>query len=243
MNTNQGSTPEGRVAIVTGATGGLGRVVARRFAEGGARLALFDLSSDRLDSLGDELGMPDGRVLLSATDLSDPQVAQAAADEVMAEFGRADILVNLIGGFLGGKGVVDVAADDISGMLKQHVWTALHVAQAFVPHLVANGWGRVVVVSSPSALSPRGGNVAYAIGKAGGEVLTLSLAQELKGTGVTANIVLVRKIDVERQRDRQPTAENATWTTPEEIAASIMYLCSEDGGAVNGARIPLYGGS
>ena len=90
MNTKQRSTLEGRVAIVTGATGGLGRVVAHRFADGGVRLALFDLSSDRLDSLGDELGLPDGRVLLGATDLSDPQLAQAAADEVMAEFGRAD---------------------------------------------------------------------------------------------------------------------------------------------------------
>ena len=112
-----------------------------------------------------------------------------------------------------------------------------------MPHLVANSWGRVVAVSSPSALSPRGGNVPWAIGKAGGEVLTLSLAQELKGTGVTANVVLVRKIDVEHERDREPTAENATWATPEEIAASIMYLCSDDASVVNGARIPLYGGS
>ena len=126
-------------------------------------------------------------------------------------------------------------------MLRQHVWTTFYLAQAFVPHLTANGWGRFLVISSPRAFSPRGGNAAYVIGKAGEEVLTLSLAQELKDTGVTANVILVRSIDVEHRRDREPTPDNASWTTPEEIAAAIMYLCSDEARMVNGARIPLYG--
>ena len=126
-------------------------------------------------------------------------------------------------------------------MLQQHVWTTFYLAQAFVPHLVANRWGRFLVISSPRALSPRGNNAAYAIGKAGEEVLTLSLAQELKDTGVTANVILVRSIDVEHRRDRDPTSENASWTTPEEIASAVMYLCTDEARMVNGARIPLYG--
>ena len=72
-------------------------------------------------------------------------------------------------------------------------------------------------------------------------MLTLSLAQELKDTGVTANIILVRSIDVDHKRDRDLAAESPTSTTPEEIAAAIMYLCSDEGRMVNGARIPLYG--
>ena len=111
-----------------------------------------------------------------------------------------------------------------------------------MPLMVADGWGRFLVISSPRALDPRGNSAAYAVGKAGEEVLTLSLAQELKDTGVTANIILVRTIDVEHKRDRQPTPENASWTTPEEIAAAVMYLCSDEARMVNGARIPLYGG-
>ena len=117
MSADQRSTLEDRVAVITGATGGLGRVVARGFADQGARLALFDLSSERLDSLAEELRLPDGRVLLSATDLSDPQMARTAADEVEKEFGRADILLNLIGGFVGGKDVIDVGEEDVSSML------------------------------------------------------------------------------------------------------------------------------
>ena len=110
-----------------------------------------------------------------------------------------------------------------------------------MPLLVANRWGRILVISSPRALNPRGNNAAYAIGKAGEEVLVLSLAQELKDTGVTANVILVRSIDVGHLRDREPTPENASWTTPEEIAAAIMYLCSDEARMATGARIPLYG--
>ncbi len=230
-----------RVAIITGASGGLGRVVAQEFAERGARLALLDRSPERLEKLVTDLGLTADRYLLSAVDMTEPDAASAAAKDVVEKFGRAEILLNLVGGFTGGTDVVQLAQDDLSGMLRQHVWTTFHLAQAFVPHLTANGWGRFLVISSPRAFSPRGGNAAYVIGKAGEEVLTLSLAQELNNTGVTANVILVRSIDVEHKRDREPTPDNASWTTPEEIAAAIMYLCSDEARMVNGARIPLYG--
>ncbi len=70
----------------------------------------------------------------------------------------------------------------------------------------------------------------------------LSLAQEWKGTGVTANLLVVRAIDEQHERDRQPTGQNAASTTPEEIVSAILYLCSEAAGVVNGARLPLHGG-
>lgn len=230
-----------RVAVITGASGGLGRVLTRQFAEHGARLALLDRKPERLGELISDLKLTEDRYLLSAPDLTDSEAVRGAANDVMAKFGRADILINLVGGFTGGKKVVELAADDLSSMLQQHVWTTFYLAQAFVPHLVANHWGRFLVISSPRAFNPGGNNAAYAIGKAGEEVLTLSLAQELKDTGVTANVILVRSIDVEHKRDREPTPQNASATTPEEIASAIMYLCSDDARVVNGARIPLYG--
>ena len=231
-----------RVAIITGAGGGLGKVVARQLAERGARLALLGRDTEPLTQLVSELGLTEDRFLLSSSDLTKPESARAAATDVMTKFGRADILLNLVGGYVGGQKVVDLAQDDLSTMIQQHVWTTYNLAQAFVPLMVADGWGRFLVISSPRALDPRGNSAAYAVGKAGEEVLTLSLAQELKDTGVTANIILVRTIDVEHKRDRQPTPENASWTTPEEIAAAVMYLCSDEARMVNGARIPLYGG-
>ena len=185
---------ENRVAVITGATGNLGRVVAREFAEQGARLALFGRSIERLREAASELGLPDSRYLLGSTDFTDADSVQAASDAVIERFGRVDILVHLVGGFTGGKSVVEAPSDDVSEMLNQHVWSTFHLAQAFVPHLLANEWGRLIAVSSPLAMSPPGNNSPYAIGKAGQEVIMLSLAQELAGTGVTSNVILVRSI-------------------------------------------------
>ena len=232
-----------RVAIITGAGGGLGKVVARQLAERGVRLALLGRDTEPLTQLVSELGLTEDRFLFSSSDLTKPESARAAATDVMTKFGRADILLNLVGGYVGGKKVVDLAQDDLSTMIQQHVWTTYNLAQAFVPLMVADGWGRFLVISSPRALDPRGNSAAYAVGKAGEEVLTLSLAQELKDTGVTANIILVRTIDVEHKRDRQPTPENASWTTPEEIAAAILYLASDRAGFVTGAALSIDGGT
>ncbi len=232
---------ENRVAVITGATGGLGRVVTHSLAERGLRLALFGRSAERLEQLADELHLPEDRRLIRAVDLTDPAAAQAAADAVIERFGRAEILLHLVGGWAGGEPVTEVAPAVVASMLQQHLWTTLYVAQAFVPHLVANRWGRVIVISSPNASRPPASGAPYTIGKAAQEALMLTLAQEMKDTGVTANMLLVRAIDVQHKRDQEPTAKNAAWTTPEEIASMILYLCSDEARMVNGARIPLYG--
>ena len=230
-----------RVAIVTGATGGLGRVVSQQLAEHGARLALFGRNAERLEELARELGLSEDRRLTHALDLADPSAAQVGVDAVLEKFGRAEILLHLIGGWAGGTALTEVATSEVSDMLQQHLWTTLHMAQAFVPHLVANDWGRIIVISSPHASRPLAKGGPYAIGKAAQEVLMLTLAQELRDSGVTANVLLVRAIDVKHERDRERTSKNASWTTPEEIASMILHLCSDEARMVNGARIPLYG--
>jgi NAD(P)-dependent dehydrogenase (short-subunit alcohol dehydrogenase family) len=236
-------TIESRVAVITGATGGLGRVVTRRLADEGARLALFGTDSVRLEAFAVELQLPENQWLTRAVDLTNPDGAQAAADAVMAKFGRVDIVLHLVGGWIGGKTVSEVPAEEMASMLQQHLWTTFHVSQAFAPRLVSNGWGRIIAVSSPSASRPSAKSAPYAAGKAAQEALLLTLAQELVGSGVTANLLVVRTIDAQHRRDRELTAETASWTTPEEIASAIVYLCSDAASVVNGARIPLYGAS
>jgi NAD(P)-dependent dehydrogenase (short-subunit alcohol dehydrogenase family) len=234
---------EGRVAVITGATGGLGSVAARGLAERGARLALFATSAERLEALASVLGLPADRLLTGTFDFTAPGAAQEAFRLVLEKFGRIDIVLNVVGGWTGGKAVTDVPADEVSSMLNQHLWTTFHLAQAFLPHLTANGWGRIIVVSSPYAVNPPAKMGPYAVGKAAQEALVLAIAREAAGSGVTANILHVRTIDAKHERDLQPSRENAHWTTPEEITASILYLCSDEAHVINGARIPLYGGA
>jgi len=232
---------ENRIAVITGATGGLGRVVAQQLAENGARLVLVSSSGEKLAALEAELNSPPDRRFSIAADLSQPEAAQGVFDAVIARFGRADMLLHFVGGWIGGTPVAQVAADDVATMLQQHLWTTFHLTQAFVPHLVTNGWGRIVVVSSPNVAAPPAKVAPYTIGKSAQEALLLTLAEEIKGTGVTANILRVRSIDTRHERDAQSSPKTAAWTTPEEIASSILYLCTDEAGMVNGARIPLYG--
>ncbi len=217
-----------RVFVITGATGSTGRAVGRAFAEAGAGLALLGAHPDRLSALVSELGLPPERILPLPADLTDPAAARSAAEAVMRKFNRLDGLIHLVGGWSGGSPVPDIDPSDLDAMLDQHARTTFHAAQAFVPHLAANGWGRIIVVSSPLARHPAGRGAAYSMGKAAQEALILSLAQELKDTGVTANILLVKSI-------------GEKGTKPDELAAAMLYLSSDEAGKVNGARIPLYG--
>ncbi len=145
---------EERVIVITGATGGLGRVVSREMAQQGARLALVSTNTGHLAELARELSLPPERLLTQPADLANQPEVQATADEVIHRFGRVDVLLNLVGGWIGGKPVVEVQSSEVSKMLEQHLWSTIYLAQAFVPHLLANHWGRIIAVSSPVASRP-----------------------------------------------------------------------------------------
>jgi NAD(P)-dependent dehydrogenase (short-subunit alcohol dehydrogenase family) len=232
---------EKRVVLITGASGGLGKVVSRHFAELGASLILVGTSLEKLDRLGNELGIAGDKWFAIAADLTNGTVAQDILKTSINKFGHVDILLNLVGGWAGGKTVPEVDPGELSMMLDQLVWSTFHLVQALVPHMVENKFGRIIIISSPNAAAPPAKGSAYAIGKAGQETLMLALAAELKGTGVTANVLRVRTIDVNHERDNNPSPKSSEWTTPEEITATIAYLCSTEANSINGARIPLYG--
>lgn len=243
-NTGEGAggrTLEGRVAVVTGATGVLGRTVAKRLAEAGARLVLAGRDEARLRDVAVDLGLADDGWLAVAGDL-DAKGAAAIAQAAEATFGAADIVVHLVGGYSGGTTIAETDPAALEEMIDQHVRTTFHLARAFSRQLADDGSGRFVAVTSPFGFEPPGRNAAYAAAKAAQESLVLSLAQEFRGTGATANTILVRTIDTKRERITAPTTANARWTTPEEIAATILWLCRADAERVNGVALPLFGG-
>lgn len=230
-----------RVVLITGATGGLGRVAAATFAADGARLGLVGTDHDRLTALALELGLAADRRVLAVADLADPEAARAAIGTVTARFGPVEVVLHLVGGWVGGTPVVDLELDEVQGMLDNHLWTTLHVVQAVVPGMVQRGWGRIIAVTSSFTANPVPNGASYAIAKAAEETLVRSLAREVGTSGVTANLVAVKKIDTEHERESAPSPKNAGWTTPEEMAAVLRFLCSDEAAAINGARIPLDG--
>ena len=198
------------VVLITGATGPLGRVVAHRFARDGARLALVGRDHARLAELGEGLGVASDRWMPMPGELIGTDSAGAVARAVTAQWGRIDVLLHLVGGWAGGTAVVDLDHDEVRGMLDQHLWTTLHVLQSVVPGMVERGFGRVIAVSSPLAADPGAKGASYAMAKAAEETLVRSLAREVSGSGVTANLVLIRKLDAGHERETAPTATNAS---------------------------------
>ena len=125
----------GRVIVITGATGGLGGAAARAFAEVGASLALLGHDQNKLDVLARELNLPAERALTLAVDLRDAAAVQEAAEAVAAKFGRINALIHLVGGWTGGKTLPESSADEFASMLDQHAWTTFHLFKELAPRL------------------------------------------------------------------------------------------------------------
>ncbi|HAY84287.1 MAG TPA: hypothetical protein DCY42_05005 [Chloroflexi bacterium] len=230
-----------KVAVIAGASGGLGKILTQQLAGQGTRMLLLGRSKERLQALLDELSLPAADHMISTADLSQPTALGEIAKSAQEKFGQIDILLNLIGGWTGGKTLAESSADAIQNMLQQHLWTSFHLVQAFVPYIQNSPSGRVLVVSSPTATQPGAKTGPYAVGKAAQEAIILTLAKELAGSQATANIIQVKAIDSEHKREKDPSGKYAGWTTPEEIAAAVLYLVSDQSKRINGARIPLYG--
>jgi NAD(P)-dependent dehydrogenase (short-subunit alcohol dehydrogenase family) len=228
-----------RVFVITGATGTTGKAAARAFAEHRASVVLVGTDPSKLDALARELNLPAARFLALRIDLRNGPAVHSAAEAVTAKFGRVDGLIHLVGGWVGGKTIAETTATDLESMLGQHAWTTFHLFKEFGPLLAKNNWGRVIVVSASTASHPLGKASAYTAAKAAQENLVLNLAVELKESNVTANIIQVKSIDVEANPSTG-SGRMAKGTTPDEIVASMLYLCSDEAGKVSGARIPLF---
>lgn len=231
MTENPAAGDRGRVVVVTGASGRLGGVVARAFAEAGDRLALLGRRADALDAL--VAGLPGGvdRHLPVAVDLVDAEAARVAADRVATDLGPASILLHLAGGYRGEAGLAETPDDEWRAMLDVNLWPTVNALRAFLPQIRSAAAGRIVTVSTPFARAPLASGAAYSATKAAVEAITLSVARELAGTAATANVILVRTIG-----DAKPHH-----TRPAEIVAALRWLCSPEAGVVHGQLIPVLG--
>lgn len=230
-----------RVALITGATGAVGRAAATAFAADGWRLGLVGTDEARLSDVATSSGVRDDAWVAVTGDLRDPQTAARAVATVTERFGRLDALLHLVGGFVPGAPVLELDPANLDFMLDQHLRSTLHLARAVVPGMVERGFGRILAVTSFTTVSLPAKASIYATTKIAQETLLRILAKEVAASGVTVNLVAVRQIDAAHEREREPTPKNAAWTTPEEIVDVFRFLCSDAAGSVNGARIPLDG--
>lgn len=230
-----------KTVLITGASGGLGRVVAQSLAQTGARLALTARRMGDLQALGEALGLSDERLLLIPADLANPAEVAALIEAIAARWGGVDILLNLAGGWGGGADLADTAVEDWERVLQSNLQTAFLINRAVLPYMVKQGWGRIVNIASRAAVEPRARQAAYNVAKAGVVALTASIAAEYRRKGVAANVILPSIIDSAENRAQMGEADRSRWVNPEQLAALLLFLCSPAGGELNGASIPVYG--
>jgi len=151
------------------------------------------------------------------------------------------VLLNVDGGWSGGKPVGETSVEDWDRLVALNLRSAFLLSRAVLPGMLEAGWGRVVHISSKTAVEPRAKQASYAVSKMGLVTLTEVIAAEVKGSGVTANVILPSIIDTPANRESMPKADPAKWVKPEHIAATMRFLCSEEAASINGAHIPIYG--
>lgn len=226
----------GRIFAITGASGVLGSAVAKAAAERGARVALIDFA-DHAEVLKD-CG-PDA-LMLGGVDLTDAVAATAAIDAVADRFGGLDALINVAGGFKW-ETLEDSLMAGWHRLFLMNVQTAANSSRAAIPYLRRSAAGRIVNIGANGALKAAAGMGPYAASKAGVHALTESLAEELKADGITVNAVLPSIIDTPTNRADMPKADFASWVSPSELAAAILFLASEEASAITGALLPVTG--
>jgi len=233
----------GKVALITGATGGLGRAVTLAFLQEGAQVVAADQSSQGLEALRKLAGASATNLQTEQLNATDEAAVGALVEAVMAKHKRLDVLVNTIGGYAGGIKLWELERKTYDLMFTLNLHVGFTLARVVVPAMLRQGSGAIVNIGSKAAIDHAAGASAYSASKAASVALFDCLAQDLKGTGIRVNSVLPSIIDTEANRRAMPDADFSKWPKPEEIARVILFLCSDDARLIHGAAIPVYGDS
>jgi NAD(P)-dependent dehydrogenase (short-subunit alcohol dehydrogenase family) len=238
----------GKVVLVAGGTGGLGRAVSLAFVEAGAQVIVTFQRPGDLDELkktaSAKLVEAEGASLEGyAVDVTDEAAVAKLMDEILERHGRLDCLVNAVGGYAGGIKLWELETKIVEQMIALNLRAGFVLARAAARVMVKQGSGAIVNVAAKAALDHAAGASAYAASKAAAVAMIDCLAADLKGTGVRANSIMPSIIDTAANRKAMPKADFAKWPKPEEIARVILFLCTDAGKLVQGAAVPVYGDS
>jgi NAD(P)-dependent dehydrogenase (short-subunit alcohol dehydrogenase family) len=178
-----------------------------------------------------------------AAELSTPQGANALVEQLVARFGRIDVLAHTVGGFAGGQSVAQTDDVTFQTMFDLNVNSTFYLLRAALPVMRGTGNARIIAIGSRAALVPGPAVGAYSASKAAMVSLIQTVALENKDAGLTANVILPGTIDTPTNRKAMPNADTSQWVRPSTIASLMLWLAGDAGKDVNGAVIPVYGGS
>jgi len=244
----------GRVAVITGAASGMGLAIAQHFAAAGDRVALLDFRGEAALRAARDLCQKGAVAMAAEADVTDRRAVDAALDKARTELGRIQIMVTSAG-LDAFERFTDIAIDSWERVLAVNLTGTFHCLQAAVPDMLEARWGRMVTISSSSAQSGAPRMAHYVASKGGVIALTRALALELAPHGITVNNIPPGMIDTPMLRRAEADGNVANLEkiasrvipvgragTPEEIAATCGFLCSDEAAFITGQVIGVNGG-
>lgn len=230
-----------KTIVITGGTGGLGTALVRRLLAKNYRLAITYLLPDEAQAFESEFVVDEKQVMLTRVDCTNAEAVNTYIKQVADSWGEIHGLCALVGGWAGGRDVEETDDVRFERMIDLNLRSAFYSVRAAIPHLKEAGWGRIVLVGSRGAVDFFEAQAAFNIAKAGVAALGRSVATELDGTGVTANVLMPSVIDTPATRRSLPYADYVNWPTPDAIASVAEFLLSDESEVMNGALVPVYG--
>ena len=228
---------DGKQVLLTGGTGGLGMGVTRVVLARGAGVTIPYVVDSEVERLKEILSPADfAKIRFVSVDLS----SEPAVERLVDDMGRVDVLIHLVGGFSMGK-THEYSYEQWKKDFDLNLNTTFLVCKHSLRKMLEHGYGRIVTVGSRGAVQPGGQLAAYCASKAGVVALTGAIADETKGTNITANTVLPSIIDTPANRQAMGTQEVDKWVKPESLAQVICFLASEAAKDMRGAVVPVYG--
>jgi len=235
---------EGKVALVAGGTGGLGRAVSLAFLGEGAKVEVTYVVPGEWAELQDVVAKLGGGALKGhEVDVTDETAVNGLVEESVESQGRLDVLVNTVGAYAGGLKLWEMETRVFEQMMALNLRSGYALARAAARTMLKQKRGAIVNVAAKAAFDHAAGAAAYAASKAAALAMIDSLAADLKGSGVRANSILPSIIDTAANRKAMPKADFAKWPKPEDIARVILFLCSEEAKVIQGAAVSVYGDS
>lgn len=234
-------TYQNKVVMITGAGGFLGQAVTRYFGKASAKLALIDLHPDKIrERLAEDF---DESWLLFDTDVLDSAAIQAMLAEVMHKLGSVDILINIAGGYAGGKDTIETPEETWDKMMNLNAKSVFLMSQAVAKVMVSAGQGgRIINIGAKPGLKGTTNHSAYGASKSAVLRLTETLSAELRPHQITVNALIPSMLDTALNRQAMPDADFDKWVAPESLAGIIGFLASPSARDISGALIPVYGG-
>jgi len=230
-----------KITIITGGTGAIGRVIAETFLNEGAKVLVTYRREEQFQEILPKFSEYKENLFGKKVDVTIAEQVKKLIEETVSKLGRIDILVNGVGGIAPSSNIVDLEEKTWDYMFNLNLKSAFLCSKFVLPYMLKERYGKIVNISAKLALEPVAGMGPYSASKSALITLTETLAKEVKDSGINVNTVALSLVKTAQNLKTITKPDPSKWVEPEDVAKTILFLCSDEAKGINGALIKIYG--